>query len=153
MTRGILIALASASVLVLAACGTGTGSATASAGASALAAGGGDLTGQIWQWTAGTTKVPASQTVVPDPENYTIEFKTDGTYSAKADCNQVSGSYTSSGDSLTLTAGASTLAACDADSSEALFLAGLAATTTFAVSGSELVLTQADEATMTFQAR
>ena len=37
------------------------------------------LTGKTWQWTASTTKVPASQSVVPDPENYTIEFKSDGT--------------------------------------------------------------------------
>ena len=45
------------------------------------------LTGKVWQWSAMTEKVPASQSVVPDPQNYTIEFKGDGTYALKADCN------------------------------------------------------------------
>ena len=45
-------------------------------------------------------------------ENYTVEFKSDGPYSMKADCNQVNGSYTTSGSSLTIQPGASTLVAC-----------------------------------------
>ena len=42
--------------LILAACSSSSGSA---------------LTGKAWQWTASTTTVPASQSVVHDPENYT----------------------------------------------------------------------------------
>ena len=55
-----------------------------------------DLTGKTWQLTAITEKVPAFQGVVPaaDQANYTIEFKSDGTFDAKADCNQMSGTYT-----------------------------------------------------------
>ena len=33
-----------------------------------------DLTGIVWQWTAMQETAPASQSVVPDPENYTITF-------------------------------------------------------------------------------
>ena len=58
---------------------------------------GSSLTGKTWQLTAITEKVPAFQGVVPaaDQANYTIEFKSDGTFNAKADCNQLSGTYTS----------------------------------------------------------
>ena len=81
--------------LLLAACSPSSGSA---------------LTGTTWQWTASTTTVPASQSVVPDPENYTITFNTDGTFEAKVDCNQASGDYTTNGSELTITPGPSTLA-------------------------------------------
>ena len=54
------------------------------------------LTGKVWQLTAITEKVPAFQGVVPaaDQANYTIEFKPAGAFQAKADCNQLSGAYT-----------------------------------------------------------
>ena len=78
----VLFALALGAAMVVGACsGSGSGSAAG-------------LTGKTWQWTASTTKVPASQSVVPDPENYTLDFKSDGTFSAKVDCNQLSGTYT-----------------------------------------------------------
>jgi heat shock protein HslJ len=58
--------------------------------------GGSGLTGKAWQLTAITTKRPAFQGVVPeaDQSKYTIEFKTDGTYGAKADCDSMNGSCT-----------------------------------------------------------
>jgi len=116
------------------------------------AAPGAGLTGKVWQWTASTTQTPASQSVVPDPENYTIEFKTDGTYSAKADCNQVSGSYTTSGtNGLAILPGPSTLVACGDDSLGAIYVAGLTTTTNYAVANSQLTLTQVAGATMTFR--
>jgi len=62
--------------------------------------GGSGLTGKTWQWTGSTTKVPASQSVVPDPENYTITFNTDGTFQAKVDCNQAAGDYTTVSSSM-----------------------------------------------------
>lgn len=118
----------------------------------ALAACGGSsgLTGKAWQWTASTEKVPASQSVVPDPENYTVEFKSDGTYSMKADCNQLNGSYTTSGSTLTIAPGASTLVACGPDSQADLYLQRIFLTTSYAITDDQLVLTQSDEGTMTF---
>ena len=50
------------------------------------------LTGQVWQWT--TFVDPLSRTNVDDPAQYTVEFKDDGSVSAKADCNQGNGTYT-----------------------------------------------------------
>ena len=51
---------------------------------------GSTLTGNTWEWTASTTTTPASQSVVPVPQNYTIEFKSNQTFDGKADCNQIS---------------------------------------------------------------
>jgi heat shock protein HslJ len=131
--RTALAILALAVALLVAACG-----------------GSGGLTGTNWQWTASTEKVPANQSVVPDPENYTVEFKSDGTYSMKADCNQVSGSYTTSGSSLTIQPGASTLVACGDDSQSDYYLTRIFLTTSYAIANDQLVLTQSDEGTMTF---
>ena len=110
-----------------------------------------DLMGKTWQWTASTTKTPASQSVVPDPRNYTIEFKSGGKFDAKADCNQVSGTWTSSGSSLTIVPGPSTMAACGPTSLGSIYVAGLGLTKSYAIQSSNLVLTTADDATMTFK--
>jgi heat shock protein HslJ len=116
-----------------------------------LLGGSSNLTGKAWQWSASTTTVPASQSVVPDPENYTIQFMDDGTFSAKADCNQLNGSYTSpGGGALTITPGAMTMAACPPESLSDLYVAGLAATTSYAIANGELTLTTTD-GTMTFK--
>jgi heat shock protein HslJ len=123
--------------LLLAACQSSSGSA---------------LTGKSWQWTASTTTVPASQSVVPDPENYTITFNTDGTFSGKADCNQVSGEYTTSGSDLTITPGPTTLMACPEGSLDGLFLEGIGKAASYTISGSDLTITDSDEGTMQFVA-
>lgn len=111
----------------------------------------GSLTGKTWQLTATTTKVPASQGVVTDPQNYTIEFKTDGTFAAKADCNNVAGGYTTSGSSLTMSPGPSTLVACPEGSLGDVYVAGLANAASYAIANSQLTITTKDDATMTFK--
>ena len=76
---------------------------------------GGGLTGKTWQLTAVTEVVPAFQGVVPeaDQANYTITFNTDGTFNAKADCNQLSGTYTTTGTGgITIELGPMTMAMC-----------------------------------------
>ena len=78
---------------------------------------GSTLTGNTWEWAASTTTSPASQSVVPVPQNYTIEFKANQTFEGKADCNQISGTWEStSGNGLNITLGSSTAAACGPDS-------------------------------------
>ncbi len=141
----VLLVLAVSAVLLVGACSS---SSSSSSSPSSSASG---LTGKTWQWTASTTKVPASQSVVPDPENYTITFNADGTFAAKADCNQLAGGYTTtSSGGLTITPGPMTLAACGDASLDELYVAGLGATQGYAISGNELKLTMAEEATMTF---
>jgi heat shock protein HslJ len=109
------------------------------------------LTGKTWQLTATSTKVPASQGVVTDPQNYTIEFRSDGSFSAKADCNSVSGKYTTSASAMTITPGPSTLVACPEGSLGDVFVAGLGNAASYAIANSQLTITTKDEATMTFK--
>ena len=75
-----------------------------------------EMTDILWQWVGLQEAMPASQSAVPNPENYNIVFSADGTYQAKADCNLLSGGYVLLGTQLTLTPGPSTLAQCGADS-------------------------------------
>jgi len=112
----------------------------------------GGLTGKTWQWTAMTEKVPASQSVNPDPSQYTIQFNSDGTYAMKVDCNQGSGAYTTSGSSLTIQPGPMTLVACPgAGSLDAIFLQRIFLTDSYAIANNELTLNQSDGGTMTFK--
>ena len=105
-------------------------------GACTAAAGG--LTGKTWQWTGST--FPGAETVA-DPASYTVQFNQDGTLQARADCNQVAGEYTTTGTSITITPGASTLAMCAEGSLGDAFVAGLARATTWSVVDGELTLT------------
>ena len=131
----------------LAACST----PAASTSAPASAAAGGGLTGQTWEWTGGTTTDPVSQHVVPDPENYTLTFNDDGTFNAKADCNQVSGSYEAGDDgSLAVTLGPATLAACPEGSQGIEFVDQLNSADAWAIDGQTLRITLVGDDTMEF---
>jgi len=84
------------------------------------------LTGQTWQWVA--TVTPVETITAVDPTRYTITFNEDGTASIKADCNQVTATYTAAADTtIAITLGASTLAMCPSDSQDTLFINGLGA--------------------------
>ena len=114
---------------------------------------GSGLTNTTWKWSASTTTQPASQSVVPNPDDYTIIFNPNQSFQAKADCNQVSGTWTSTtGNGLDLTLGPSTLAACGADSLAPMFVADLDKVTAYVLDTSGgLVLTLGTEGTMTFK--
>ena len=104
-----------------------------------------------WRWTSSTEAQPPSLANVPDPENYTITFASDGTFTGKADCNQIAGTYTADGSNLTITVGPSTLAQCAEGSSGDIYVAYLGQVATYEITGSELKTTFADDAgTMTF---
>ena len=61
-----------------------------------LPAAGADLIGPIWLWRQ--TLMNNDETFVPpDPNNYNVQFRPDGTVSVQADCNQVGGTYTVDG--------------------------------------------------------
>jgi heat shock protein HslJ len=115
-------------VLALALAACGTASSTPS------------LTGTVWQWTAMQETAPAHQSVVPDPQNYTITFNADGTAAIKADCNNVTATYITSGSSLTLTLGASTLMYCGDASQDTLYLASLGKVSSYAIENGQLQL-------------
>jgi heat shock protein HslJ len=146
MRRFTLVAIVIASAALVAACSNNP--------ASASAGGATGLTGKVWQLTAITEKVPAFQGVIPDAEqaNYTIEFKADGTFIAKADCNMVQGTYTTTpAGGLTIALGPSTLVACPDGSMGSQYMTGLANAASYAIAGGQLTITLKDEGTLVFK--
>jgi heat shock protein HslJ len=109
------------------------------------------LTGKVWVWVGSTTTQPASQSTVPNPRSYTIEFASGGTFAAKADCNQVNGSYVlTDPNGLTITPGPSTQAACGPGSLGSVFIAGLSTSKTYEIKDQQLIITNVT-GTMTFR--
>jgi heat shock protein HslJ len=133
MKKQITLVLFVTLALALAACGGGSSSS------------GSDITGIVWQWSAMQETVPASQSVVPDPENYTITFNDDDTVAIKADCNNVGGNYKLDGSNLTITLGASTLMACGDASQDTIYLASLSKVNSYAVENGQLQLKFPDD--------
>ena len=122
-----LIALAIAATMGLTACsGSGSG-----------------LTGKTWPLTALTHRVASGMGPVSpaDKGKYTIEFKTDGTYNAKADCNQTSGTYTTTSDhGLTITSDPASLVDCGASSYADQYIHSLATASSYAIVDGELTI-------------
>jgi heat shock protein HslJ len=118
--------------LVLAACSSGS-----------------SLTGKTWQWISWTTVTPQSQSDVPDPSSYTIEFKSDGTFQAKADCNTAAGTYTSSASGgLKISVDPSALVPCAADSLSETFIEKLGLAISYTFFRSEMTINLQDLGTM-----
>jgi heat shock protein HslJ len=138
MRKLTLIALAVVATLIVTACSSS----------------GSSLTGKTWQLTAITEKIPAFQGVVPEAQqaNYTVEFKSDGSLQAKADCNQVSGTYTTtSSGGLTITLGPSTMVACPEGSLSDQYVQALGNAASYAIASSQLTVTLKDEGTLAFK--
>ena len=142
----LFIALdAEAGTVMFRAAGTG---ATTEGGAAAAPV----LTGTTWQWTDSMTASTA--TAVSDPTRYAITFNEDGTANITADCNAVTGTYTTDATgALTINLGASTAVGCPEDSQDTEFLAALAAAASYSFDGEALMIGQAGDAgTLRFQA-
>jgi heat shock protein HslJ len=75
----------------------------------------------LWQWTSLTNKSTGETMTVPNPEDYTITFNTDGTLTGKADCNTFNGTYTQE-NGFSITLGASSMAFCGEDSLDQQYL-------------------------------
>ena len=69
------------------------------------------IQGIVWQWVSVTEKPTNTTTTVPNPENYTIIFNADNTFTGTADCNAISGTY-SQENGFSITLGPSTMAFC-----------------------------------------
>jgi heat shock protein HslJ len=158
LTRRLAIAILIA-VSMLAACNGAVPPSAASppAGSSLTPSpsAGSSLTGRPWALTAVTGKTPAFKVAVPDYQqpDYAITFNTDGTYSGTAACNQIAGTFATSGDSLTITAGASQLVFCPvvaASDFGTIFAHSLTGAATSAVTNDTLTITLNDGGTMTF---
>jgi heat shock protein HslJ len=79
------------------------------------------LTGQ--PWLLQSFRQASGRTTVPNPSNYTVNFKNDGAVSAKADCNTCGGAYSEDpgASQLSISSLACTEMACGPDSKGDLF--------------------------------
>jgi heat shock protein HslJ len=105
-----------------------------------------DITGVVWRWSELVESEAASQSIVLDPQNYTLVFAADGEVGIKADCNHVLGSYVFDGDSLGIEIGPSTLASCGEESLDQSYLAYLGGVGSASAEGGRLVLHLDDSA-------
>ncbi|QRN82615.1 META domain-containing protein [Chloroflexota bacterium] len=99
-----------------------------------------------WQWIEMVEAEPASQSLVPNPENYTLRLSTDSTLSITADCNMVGGSYTLAGSALNIETGPSTMAYCGEESLDQQFLGFLNNVESYAIEDGQLMLRLKDGA-------
>jgi heat shock protein HslJ len=97
------------------------------------------LVGVLWTWQE-TQYNNDTETVVEEPERYTLQFQANGSVSIKADCNQVGGTYTADGSSLSIALGPSTMAACPPDSLADEYLLGLTGAASFVFDGQDLII-------------
>ena len=109
-----------------------------------------EMVDTTWQWSALTETMPAAQSVVPNPENYTIVFSEDGNVAIQADCNMVTGTYEITGDALTIELGPSTMAFCGEESLDNLYVTLLDQVTSYELDGDKLVLNFGEDAGQMF---
>ncbi len=110
----------------------------------------GEIANTAWAWQDLVESDPAAQSVVPNPQNYTVGFRYDGTVDIQADCNRLSGTYELLGNDLAILLGPSTMAFCGEESLDQQFLALLNTVNTYARDGDRLELGTSTAATMGF---
>ena len=116
------------------------------------------LLGYSWQLASISEKNPAFQGEIPADQRhkYTLELAQDGTFSALADCNTVTGTYTTAdaaaaSGNLTLTPDAGSAEACPDGSFGDLYTYGLGNVTSYAIASGKLTLTLLDDGQLTFE--
>jgi heat shock protein HslJ len=111
-----------------------------------------EITGTIWQWEK-TFYNDDRKTGPADPENYTVQFREDGTLSVKADCNQKGGTYTFLPEKkrLSIEITHSSIAACPEGSLEDEFVRGLSGSALYFIKDGDLYIDlKYDSGTMRF---
>jgi uncharacterized protein YraI/heat shock protein HslJ len=98
-----------------------------------------DIRNINWQWVELVETNPAAQSVVPDPENYTLALFEDGTYAVTADCKSGIGNYTVDGSQITLEPFPVTMQICSETSLEPQYLSFLGQVDSFGLADGKLV--------------
>ena len=73
------------------------------------------ITNIIWKWEE-FQEMNDNLVIVEDPQQYTLEFLSDGQVNVIADCNAAGGTYTVDGSQLTIEIATTTMAICPPDS-------------------------------------
>ena len=105
-----------------------------------------ELVCTTWQWRELAETEPASLSLVPQPESYTLVFHPDGTLAIQADCNMATGLYILECNALTISLGACTLAFCGEESLDQLYLGLLGNVGSYCIEDGRLVLTVKEDA-------
>ena len=96
-------------------------------------------------WKLESIERPGSATItVPNPEQYTLRFESDGSLSVRADCNTCGGRYALEGSSLSVGDVACTLIACAVPGLDTTFTSVLRNVRSATVSEGRLVITGTD---------
>lgn len=107
-----------------------------------------NITSIKWLW--GGYRHSDKYTLVPNPENYTLAFFSDGTCYVKAECNSGNGSYTLEENNLTIDSTAITLMACGPDSMDPEYMGLLADIKSATIDDGQLILYSSEGDTMFF---
>jgi heat shock protein HslJ len=110
------------------------------------------LVGTPWYWDQ--TTMNNGEMLVPDnPASYTVQFFPDSSILIQADCNQVIGTYTVEGSSITIQMGPVILAACPPGSLSDQFVANLNEAAIYTIQDDKLLIgLRMDSGTMQFAA-
>lgn len=101
------------------------------------------LTDVLWAWNE--LIEPDGQSLIINPDSYTLKFFTDGSLNIIADCNSGSGTYTIDGSAMTIQAGAWTQALCSDDSLHDQYLQYLSQVVGYDLADGYLALILAEE--------
>ena len=85
--------------------------------------------------------VGSALVTVPNPDQYTVRFETNGTLSVRADCNTCTGRYVLDGSTVSIGNLACTLIACPTPGVDTLFTSGLQNAKTVTVNNDNLIMT------------
>jgi heat shock protein HslJ len=102
------------------------------------------LTDTLWAW--GELIEIDGQSLILNPDSYTLKFFDDGSLNIVADCNTGTGTYVIDGNALTIQLGAMTQAACGDDSLHDQFLQYLGQVVGYELNNGYLSLILAEEA-------
>ena len=112
---------------------------------------GGSLTGATWQLTDVKFGGQSTNSIISEPDLYTITFQTDGTANVKADCNNATLSYTTNSNQLTIKPGIMTLVYCGSASLSDQYLHALQTATSYSLQGDTLTINSGSNGTMNFK--
>lgn len=107
-----------------------------------------NITSIKWLW--GGYRHSDKYTLVPNPENYTLAFFSDGTCYVKAECNSGNGTYTLEENNLTIDSTAITLMACGPNSMDPEYMGLLADIQSATIDDGQLILYSSEGDTMFF---
>ena len=85
--------------------------------------------------------VGSALVTVPNPDQFTVRFETNGTLSVRADCNTCTGGYVLNGSTVSIGNLACTLVACPTPGVDTLFTSGLQNAKTVTVNNNNLIMT------------